>query len=123
MAEGGSLIGQPLSRVDGLAKVTGTARFAAEFSPKEVAHAVIFQSAIAHGRVNRIEVAAAQKATGVLMVITHQNAPRLGRPTHMPGGQSLPVLQGPEIYYSGQHLGVVVAETFEQARHAASLIR
>lgn len=88
-------IGQPLNRVDGRAKVTGAAQFAAEFTPPAVAHGVILQSAIAHGSVKRIDRAPAENAAGVLAVITHENAPRLGRPTHMPAGQSLPVLQGP----------------------------
>lgn len=90
-------IGKSVPRRDGLAKVTGAAKFAAEFSPERLTHAVIFQSAIARGRIRRIDRTKVERIPGVLAVITHENATRLGRPTLMPGGQSLPVLQGSEI--------------------------
>jgi xanthine dehydrogenase YagR molybdenum-binding subunit len=118
-----SFVGQPLSRVDGRAKVTGRARYATEDLPENVAHAVAVNSGIAAGRIQDMDTAEAEKAPGVLAVITHRNAPRLARPTLHPAGQSLPVLQGPEIQHYGQFIAVVVAETFEQARHASSLVR
>jgi xanthine dehydrogenase YagR molybdenum-binding subunit len=118
-----SLIGQPLQRVDGRAKVTGAARYAAEGLPPNAAHAVGVGSSIAAGRILSMETAEAERAPGILAIITHQNAPRLGRPSLHPAGQSLPILQGPKIEYRGQFIGVVVAETFEQAQYAASLVR
>jgi len=124
------LIGQPISRVDGRAKVTGTARYAAEFDVPGLAHAALVSSTVPRGRVTAIETAEAERAAGVLGVLTHLNAPRL--PYHSfeerPGvdpqsGDQLRVFQGPDVLFSGQPIGVVVAETLEQARHAASLVR
>lgn len=123
-------IGQPLSRVDGPAKVTGTARYAAEFRPPQMAHAALVLSTAPKGRITRIETAAAKRAAGVRAVITHRNAPRLPynempqRPPVDPqSGDQLRVFQGPEILFSGQPVAVVVADTPEQADHAASLVR
>ncbi len=124
------LIGQPISRVDGRAKVTGTARYAAEFDVPGLAHAALVSSTVPRGRVTAIETAEAERAAGVLGVLTHLNPPRL--PYHSfeerPGvdpqsGDQLRVFQGPDVLFSGQPIGVVVAETLEQARHAASLVR
>ncbi len=124
------LIGQPISRVDGRAKVTGTARYAAEFDVPGLAHAALVSSTVPRGRVTAIETAEAERAAGVLGVLTHLNPPRL--PYHSfeerPGvdpqsGDQLKVFQGPDVLFSGQPIGVVVAETLEQARHAASLVR
>jgi xanthine dehydrogenase YagR molybdenum-binding subunit len=124
------VLGQPISRVDGRAKVTGTARYAAEFDPTNLAHAALVSSTVPRGRVTAIETAEAEASAGVLAVLTHLNAPRLPyrgfeeRPEVDPSsGEQLRVFQGPEVLFSGQPLGVVVAETLEQARHAASLVR
>jgi len=124
------LIGQPISRVDGRAKVTGTARYAAEFDVPGLAHAALVSSTVPRGRVTAIETAEAERAAGVLGVLTHLNAPRLPyrRFEERPGvdpqsGDQLKVFQGPDVLFSGQPIGVVVAETLEQARHAASLVR
>ena len=120
--------GQPINRVDGRPKVMGEAHYAAEFPLDNIAHAVIIQSAIAKGRIQNIDVSAVENAPGVLTVITHHNAPRLNeiRPDSgvmgKPGEKKLP-LQSDEVDYDGQHIGVVVAETFEQAKYAASLVR
>ncbi len=70
-------VGTPLNRVDGRLKVTGGAKYAAEFAVPDVAHAVIVTSTIAKGRVQRMDTAAAERAPGVLAVLTPQNAPRL----------------------------------------------
>jgi xanthine dehydrogenase YagR molybdenum-binding subunit len=118
-------IGEPLSRVDGRLKVTGQARYAAEFQVLDTAYGVAVQSTIARGRIASISTSDAEAATGVLAVITHLNAPKL------PGklkseGDPFPnpiVLQDDKINNFGQHIGVVVAKTFEQARYAASLVR
>ncbi len=121
------LIGKPVDRVDGRLKVTGAARYAAEFPLPNLAHAVAIQSTIARGRIESIDTSAAEKSPGVLAVITHLNAPKLA--TTDPSDVSerwrrvVPVLQSNRIDYYGQHIGVVVAETLEQAQHAASLVR
>lgn len=81
-------IGKPLDRVDGRLKVTGAARYAAEFPLKNMAHAVLVQSAIAKGRITNIDTSAAQKSPGVLAVITHLNAPKLASPQSGGGDSS-----------------------------------
>jgi xanthine dehydrogenase YagR molybdenum-binding subunit len=121
-------IGQPLTRVDGRLKVTGAAKYAAEFARPKLAYGMLIQSAIANGRVEKIDVTAAKSAPGVIAILTRENAPQFkpypddltqkGAP-----GESRVPLQDDEIHYAGQHLGVVVAESFEEAVYAASLIR
>ena len=77
--------GEPISRVDGVAKVTGAARYAVEFAPPDVACGVIIQSTIAMGRITEIE-----RAPGVLAVITHRNAPQLPYQKQHPTRRSTP---------------------------------
>src|SRR5205085_4396291 len=128
VADRSANIGQPLARVDGKLKVTGAAAYAAEFVRPKLAYGVLIQSAIANGRVSKIDISAAKSAPGVVGILTRENAPQLkpypddltkkGAP-----GESRVPLQDDEIHYAGQHLGVVVAESFEEAVHAASLVR
>src|SRR5437764_4896765 len=119
---------QPLSPVDGKLKVTGAATYAAEFVRPKLAYGVLIQSAIANGRVDKIDISAAKSAPGVVGILTRENAPQFKPyPDDLtkkgaPGENRVP-LQDDEIHYAGQHLGVVVAESFEQATHAASLVR
>lgn len=120
--------GKPIDRVDGRLKVMGAARYAAEFPLLNIAYGVIIQSTIAKGRIKDIDASLAEKAPGVLAVITHLNAPKLnqpqaGYPVRGKPGEKLVPLQSDEIHYDGQHIGVVVAETFEQAKHAAMLVK
>jgi CO/xanthine dehydrogenase Mo-binding subunit len=116
------LVGAGVDRVDGQAKVTGAARYPADFGFENLAHAVLVQSTVAAGRIRSIATAAAEAAPGVLTVITHKNAPRLAR---APGGLGIgppPPLQDDRIVHHGQHIAVVVARTLEQAAAAARLI-
>lgn len=113
-------IGQGIDRIDGLLKVTGTAAYATDYAVKNVAHAVIFKSTIASGEILAINTGEAEKAAGVLAVITHKNAPKLNVAGGIRGGA---LLQSSAIEFYGQHIGVVVAETFEQARYAARLVK
>src|SRR5438270_14020127 len=128
VADRSANIGQPLARVDGKLKVTGGATYAAEFIRPKLAYGVLIQSAIANGRVNKIDISAAKSAPGVVGILTRENAPQFKPyPDDLtkkgaPGENRVP-LQDDEIHYAGQHLGVVVAESFEQATHAASLVR
>ena len=120
-----SVVGKPLNRVDGRLKVTGAAHYSADVPIANLPYGVIFDSAIAKGRVVNIDIRAAESAPGVLGVITHLNAPKLSPVNmfpHGPAGESLVPLQQDTIYYSGQHLGIVIADTFERATHAATLI-
>src|SRR5205807_4279676 len=77
-----AVIGQPVSRVDGRQKVTGKARYAAEFEVPGVAHAAVVRSTIANGRIASIDSAAAEHASGVIAVLTNRNAPRLAYRPH-----------------------------------------
>jgi xanthine dehydrogenase YagR molybdenum-binding subunit len=120
--------GQPLTRVDAKLKVTGAAKFSAEFAPANLAYGALIQSTIASGRVTKIDISAVKSAPGVIAVITLENAPRFkpypdqwtkkGAP-----GESRVPLENDDVHWSGQHLGIVVADTFERAAHAASLAR
>lgn len=113
-------VGQAINRIDGLLKVTGTATYATDYKLENIAHAVIFKSTIAAGKITDIVTADAEKAPGVLAVITHKNAPKLNVDGGIRGGA---LLQSRDIEFYGQHIGLVVAETFEQARYAASLVK
>lgn len=123
-------IGKPYSRVDGPLKVTGGARFTAEFAVEGLSHAALVCSTIAKGRAITIDIAAAETAPGVIGVMTHANAPRMKPPSLMNvdspkafAASDLPILQDSRVHWNGQPLAVVVAETLEQAEHAASLVR
>ncbi len=120
-------VGAGIDRVDGRAKVTGTARFAAENNEKNLAYAVLVPSTIASGTIKTLDTAAAEKAPGVVKIITHLNAPRLIKTgTFAAGGAAgedrLP-LDGAKIHYAGQHIAMVIANSFEQATAAAMLVR
>jgi len=116
-----AIIGQPINRVDGPAKVTGQAIYAAEFGLRNLAYAALVHSTIARGRIERLESAPAERAPGVLTVISHLNAARLPyaslekRPPVDPkAGEQLHVFQSPDILFVGQPIAVVVAETVER---------
>ena len=114
-------VGKPLDRVDGPLKVTGGARYAYEMAQgPATAYGYTVQAAIAKGRITSIDTRAARQAPGVHLVLTHRNAPEQGTGTHP---DAHPVLTSPEISYHGQPVAFVVAETFEQARAAAYLVR
>ena len=126
-ANGTAIIGRPLDRVDGILKVTGDARYAAELGPREPLHAVVVQSTIARGRIVRLDITQAERAPGVALVLTHRNAPRLPEgglaAVNPPAGRVLSLLQDDAIHYNGEPIAVVVADTFERATDAARLVR
>ncbi|MDM9623053.1 dehydrogenase [Rhizobium sp. AC44/96] len=121
-------LGQPISRIDGPLKVQGKARFAAEVPYENLCYAALAYSTIPRGRLTRLETAAAEKAPGVVLVMTYRNAPRMKAPSLMmssptaAGASDLPVLQNDEIHWNGQPIAVVLGETQEEADYAASLI-
>lgn len=127
-----SAVGRPLDRVDGPPKVTGQARYAADFPAKDLVHAVAVSSRIAYGRVRRFGTEEVLKAPGVMAVITHRNAPRLHPPpddgaadetdTGVPGERWLP-LQDQSVHYGGQPVALVVADTWERACNAAARLQ
>ena len=81
-----NFIGQPVNRVDGRQKVTGGATYAAEFDQPGQAHGVIVRSTVASGRIASIDSATAERAAGVLAVVTHRNAPKLAYREREPSG-------------------------------------
>lgn len=120
MSEPNKSIGQAITRLDGLLKVTGAATYATDYVLKNTAHAIIFKSTIAAGQITDIDTREAEKAPGVLAVITHKNAPKLNEHGGIRGGA---LLQSENVEWYGQHIGLVVAETFEQARYATRLVK
>jgi xanthine dehydrogenase YagR molybdenum-binding subunit len=117
-----------VSRVDGRLKVTGTAKYPAEFNPPNVAYAFLVMSPIAKGTITAIDSAAAEKSPGVLTLITHLNAPKLAEPPNAQLAEGIRIelripLSDNKISYAGQYVAIVVADTSENARHAASLLK
>ena len=123
------LIGASISRIDGPLKVAGEARFAAEFPMEGLTYAALKYSTIAKGAITGIDTAEAEAATGVVLVMTHLNAPRLkptpafGSNAKAVGGDDIPVMQDNRVHWNGQPVAVVLADTQEQADHAQALIR
>ena len=122
------LIGTPVSRVDGPLKVLGEARFAAEFALDGMVYASLAYSTIPKGRIVSFDTRAAETAPGVVLVMTHRNAPGLkAMPFFMAAakaaaGDNLPIMQDDRVHWNGQPVAVVLAGTQEQADHAKSLI-
>ena len=120
-------IGKEMGRVDGVAKVTGKAKYAAEYGAPNLAHGFIVLGTIARGRIRSIDTREAERAPGVLRVFTHQNSPALGpkASAQEPNQEdrSFRALQSDRILFNAQPVALVVAETFEQARYASRLVR
>ena len=121
-------IGNSVSRVEGVAKVTGQARYAAEHHADALLYGVIVSSRIAKGRILSINSAEARSIPGVVDVVTHENRPALALPgekyrddVNSPGVPFAPLYDA-EIKFSAQPVALVVAETFETARYAATLL-
>jgi xanthine dehydrogenase YagR molybdenum-binding subunit len=115
------LVGKPLDRVDGRLKVTGGARYSYEvLQGPGTAYGYVVQASIGKGRIKSIDTRAAEKSPGVVLVLTHRNAPAQGTGNHH---EAHPVLTSPDVSYFGEPVAFVVAETFEQARAAAYLVR
>jgi xanthine dehydrogenase YagR molybdenum-binding subunit len=127
-----AIVGTSINRVDGPLKVTGTARYSAEIPIAELAYGVIVQSEIARGTIAHMDVTEAEQLTGVLSVMTPDNTPKLeslqrfereGGKGARPTGRALSLLQDDRVHYNGQPIALVIAESFEVAMHAASLVR
>jgi xanthine dehydrogenase YagR molybdenum-binding subunit len=121
----GSNIGQPLTRRDGVLKVTGAARYAADNHPPKMLHAVMAVSSIARGRIASLDVAAAKSHPGVVEVMTSANRPALADD---PDAKTNPfmfrmeLLQNDKVRYANQPIAVVIAETLEAATEGAVLL-
>jgi xanthine dehydrogenase YagR molybdenum-binding subunit len=122
-------IGTATSRVDGVAKVTGAAKYAAEFNTPGLAYGSVVGATIAKGRITRIDTSAASRVKGVLTVLTHENRPPMAdndqayKDDVAPDGSPFRPLYDNKVMFNGQPIALVVAETSEVARHAASLVR
>jgi len=122
-------IGTAVSRVDGVAKVTGAAKYAAEVNVPGLVYGSIVGATIAKGRITRIDAGAALDVHGVLTVLTHENRPRMANDDQTykddvaPEGSPFRPLYDDKIRFNGQPIALVVAETSEIARFAASLVR
>jgi xanthine dehydrogenase YagR molybdenum-binding subunit len=122
-------IGTPTSRVDGRAKVTGAAKYAGEFDATGLAYGSVVESTVPKGRIARINTGDALRVQGVLDVLTHENRPRMAgssgayKDDVAPDGSPFRPLYDDKIMFSGQPIALVLAEEWEIARFAASLVR
>jgi xanthine dehydrogenase YagR molybdenum-binding subunit len=123
-------IGTPTSRVDGFAKVTGAAKYAGEFNNAGLVHGAVLGATIARGRIVRIDASEALRVSGVLDVLTHDNRPPMARDDDAYADDVAPEAGSPfrplyddRIMFSHQPVALVLAEEWEVARFAASLVR
>ena len=123
-------IGTATSRVDGRAKVTGEAKYAGEFKAPDLAYGFVIESTIPKGRITRIDAGEALRVEGVIDVLTHKNRPRMAGTDKAwkddvapEEGSPFRPLYGDSIKFSGQPIALVLAEEWEIARYAASLVR
>ncbi len=121
--------GSPVNRVDGVAKVTGAAKYAAEHHPPGLLHGYIINSTITRGTIAVMDPREALNVPGVIDVFYHDNRPSLAwfdiqySDMDAPPGSPFRPLKDPKIKFNGQPIGLVVAETFEIARYAATLVK
>ena len=115
------VVGKPVDRIDGPMKTTGTARYAYEQheAAPNAAYGYVVGATIAKGRIVSIDLDAARRSPGVIAIVTAENAGKLGKGDY----NTAKLLAGPEVQHYHQAVAVVVAETFEQARAAAPLVR
>lgn len=122
-------VGTPTSRVDGRAKVTGAAKYAGEFSADGLVHGFVVEATIPRGRIVRLDTSAALKVAGVIDVLTHANRPSLAdnddawKDEVAPEGSPFRPLHDDKIKFNGQPIALVVAEEWEIAKFAATLVR
>ena len=122
------LMGKPVDRVEGRLKVMGKAPYAHEMMEggTAAAHGYFVQATISKGSISAMNTSAAERAPGVLLVMTHLNAPKQAPwgPIELPDryARSIPQLSSNKVQYYGQPVAYVVANTFEQARSASKLI-
>ena len=111
-----------LSRVDGRLKVTGGAKYAAEFNVKGLTYGVLVCSSIAKGSIRSIDSKQAQNAPGVLAVISHLNCPKIPGYPAEPAKAPIKIFYDNKVLYNGHPVALVIADTFERAQYAASLV-
>jgi xanthine dehydrogenase YagR molybdenum-binding subunit len=123
-------IGKEISRVDGVAKVTGQAKYAAEFQVKNLAYGFLVTSTVPRGRIVKIDSSEAEKQPGVIRVLTHLNTPKIAVADAKPhdplvpdNGMPFHALADDRIYFNHQPIALVLAESYEQARFASRLVK
>ena len=122
-------IGKPTARIDGRKKVTGKARYSAEYPRDGLLHGYAVLSQIPAGRITAVDTSEAEKVSGVVKVFTHQNAPKLVADPEKwqdqvaPPGEPFRPLQSDRIVYGQQPIALVVGETFEVVRYASRLLK
>ena len=124
-------IGRPVDRVDGHAKVTGAGRYSAEIALPNMAYAVLIGADVPSGRIGAIDASEAERAEGVVAVLTPRNLPKVAAQPplfpslfgHAAPGETFFPMQDEVVHYAGQPVAVVVADTLERAQHAATLVR
>src|ERR1700712_3928704 len=122
-------IGKPTPRVDGRAKVTGAAQYAGEFNVPGLAYGYVVTSTITKGRIAKIDTSAARGVSGVLDVLTHEHRPdraSTDKAYHddvAPGGSPFRPIYDSKIMFNAQPIALVLAEEWEIARFAATLVR
>lgn len=122
------LIGDPIDRIDGAQKVTGSARYSADIKQPGLVHGVLVMSTIANGRIQKLDTAETLRLPGVLAVMSHENAPQpagidRNKPSEMATDRVLHVFQDNVVHYNNQPIAMVIADTFEHAVEGASLVR
>ena len=114
-----------MSRVDGRLKVTGGAKYSCEYKFPNLTYAVLVPATITNGTITAVDISAAQRAPGVLAVITPSNAPKV--PGYQPDAKKpvrgLKLFNDNQIHFNGQPIALVVADTFERATYAAALVK
>ncbi|MFD2287532.1 molybdopterin-dependent oxidoreductase [Pedobacter petrophilus] len=116
------LIKDENDRVDGIFKVTGKAKYFAEYELPGLTYGVLVTSTITKGRITSLDTRAAEKAPGVISVVSHLNKP--SAPAYeQEGGSAMKIFYTDKIFYNGQPIAIVVANTFERATYAASLVK
>jgi xanthine dehydrogenase YagR molybdenum-binding subunit len=115
-------IGASLARMDGVPKVTGSAKYAAEESPQGTLHGVLVTSSICAGTVATIDAALALRVPGVVQVLTHETLPKTAVAPVPPAAQSFSPLQDTRVLYEGQPIAIVLAGTLEAADEAAAKV-
>lgn len=123
-----AVIGKPLDRIDGPRKVTGRANYAADNPVPNLAYGYGVVSTIANGAITSLDDSAARRAPGVLAVFHHGNIPKLQRcpdamKQKLKSAEERTPFEDESVYYAGQFVALVVADTFEQARWASHLVR
>jgi xanthine dehydrogenase YagR molybdenum-binding subunit len=126
--EQSTVIGKDITRVDGVLKVTGGARYGVEYALENMSWGVGVGSTVGVGKIVSIDTSEAERMPGVLLILHHRNTEKLYRPANSfeessRPGESRPPFEDDQVYYYGQFVAFVVADTFERAQAAAGRVK